>query len=251
MSTITNLPYIFGTLFLVIMIAAGLALVWIAEISPAAPLLARHAGVVSPFAGLLALLFGLFSAFLANDVFIHAERARASIAREAAATHVILNIADALGERGRPLHDLVAAFGNLSAGDDWSSAPQQAAAEAQSLRMMREVLFGGLATADAEVRHTAVASIMDIRAARRDRNSVEHSRTGELKWAAALVLGLLTQIGVVVVHLGKPRASALAVTLFAVGMAFMLWVILERLDPFGGAYPVTLEPIKAAYQQSR
>ena len=111
-------------------------------------------------------------------------------------------------------------------------------------------MFGGLAGADAQVRSVALQSITEIRAARRDRNSVAESNTAQLKWIAVFVLGVLTQMAVVVVHMGKPRATVLAITLFGVGMAFMLWVVLERLDPFGGKYPVSLTPIKAAYQQT-
>lgn len=248
MSTITAYPYLFSIPFLLIIVGIGLLLVWVAERSPAAPLLKSCAGVVAPFASLLALLFGLFSAFLANDVLVHAERARAAVTREAEAIRVILSVADALGEHGRVLRQLVVDLGNTSTGNDWRTAPQMAAAETQSLKVLREVLFGGLAAADTQVRSAAIQSIMELRAARRDRNSAAESNTGQQKWIAAFVLGVLTQMAVAVVHLGKPRAAVLAITLFSVGMAFMLWVVLERLDPFGGKRPISLAPIEAAYQ---
>jgi hypothetical protein len=248
MSTIIAHPLIFSVPFLLFVVGVGLLLVWIAEKSPAAPLLKSCAGVVAPYSSLLALLFGLFAAFMANDVYVHAERARTSVTREAEAIRLVLHIADALGERGRVLRRSVVDYGKASTGDDWRSASRIAEAEVLSLSVLREIMFGGLATADPQVRNIAANSIMEIRAVRRDRIAVANSKTGELKWIGAFILGVLVQMAVVVVHLGKPRAMVLAVTLFAVGMAFALWVVLVRLDPFVGRNPVSLAPIKAAYQ---
>jgi hypothetical protein len=81
-------------------------------------------------------------------------------------------------------------------------------------------------------------------------NAVAHSRTAWPKWLAALILCIMTQAGVVVVHLDKPRAAMLAVTLFGIGMAFTMWVIFIRIDPYAGRHPVSLSPIEAAYTRS-
>lgn len=249
MSTIYAYPYIFAILFLLVIVGCGLFLVWVAEKSPARSLLQSCAGVAAPLASVLALLFGLFSAFLANDVSIHTETARAAVTREANAIAVVLRLADALGERGRVLKQQAVDYGQRTTSDDWSSAAQTAQAEVQGLDMLHEVMFGGLATAEAPVRQTAIASIMEMRVARSEMVAVAHSRTSRLKWVAAFALGILTQMGVVAVHLGKPRAAVLGVTLFALGMAFMLWVVLMRLDPFTGKNSVSLAPISGAYQR--
>jgi hypothetical protein len=248
LSTITAHPIAFAALFLLFVIAIGLLLVWIAEKSPARALLQKSAGVVAPFSNLLALLFGLFAAFLANDVSIHADRAHAAVTREANAVAVVLSIADGLGERGRTLKQLAIDYGRHSIGPQWRSLQQTARADALGLKMLHEVLFGGLAGADMPVRQAASTAIMDLRAARSEMTAIAHSRTGWLKWQAVFIFGILTQIGVVVVHLGKPRAMVLATILFAVGMAFMLWVVLIRLDPFAGKNAVSLAPIGAAYR---
>lgn len=249
MSTIAAYPYLFAIPFLLAMVGIGLFLVWVAEGSPAKPLLHSCAGVAPPYLGLLALMFGLFAAFLANDVSVHGDRARQAVAREANAIAVVLDIADALGERGRTLKNLAIDFGERSTGDDWRSAADTAAADKLGLAMLREVLFGGLATADAPVRQTAGAAIVELRAARSDMSAVAHSKTALLKWIAVLFLGILTMMGTIVVQFGHPRASVLAITLFAIGMGFMLWVILIRLDPYAGRNAVSLTPIKAAYER--
>lgn len=249
MSVVLSYSYVFAVLFLLLIIGIGYALVWVAEKSPAKPLLQSCAGVVAPYSNLLAILFALFAAFMANDVSIHAERARAAVAREANAIAVVLSIADALAERGGTLKQMAIDFATKTTGPDWSAPLPTAEADAQGLKMLHEVLFGGLATADAPVKQTVIASIMEMRAARSEMVAAAHSETGAQKWIAVFVLGILTQIGLVVVHQGKPRASALAVTLFAIGMAFMLWVVLMRLDPFAGRNAVSLAPVSAAYER--
>jgi hypothetical protein len=239
-------PAIFALMLLMFVLATALGLVWLAERSPVAPLLSSCAGVVAAYACLPALLFGLFSAFLANDVVSHHDRAHAAVAREAESIRLIIGITNAAGEPGRILRKGLAEYGRKSISPDWRSEPQVAGVETLTLQMLQEVLFGGLARADAEVRHTAIDAIKEIRSARRDRISVADSTTAKLKWIAAFFLGFLTQIAVVVVHLGKPRAAILAGTIFAVAMAFTLWVILQRLDPFEGRTSVSLAPIAAA-----
>lgn len=247
MSTVIAYPYVFALLFLLVVIGIGLFFVWVAEKSPLKPLLHSCTGVAAPFAGLLALLFGLFSAFLANDVSVHTERARTAVTREANAIAVVLTIADALGEPGRTLKQLALDYGRNATGEDWRSAQQTAAADALGLKLLHEALFGGLAGVDAPVRQAATASIMEMRAARSEMNAVASSDTARLKWVAAFVLGILTQMGVVVVHFGKPRAAVLTMILFGTGMAFMLWVVLMRLDPFAGKGAVPLTPISTTY----
>jgi hypothetical protein len=247
MSTLYAYPYICGFAFLLLNVGIGLLLLWVVETSPARPMFQSCAGVVAPFGSLLALLFGLFAAFLANDVTIHVERAHASVDREANAMAVVLNVADALAGGGRTLEQLAVDFGRRTTRADWSSPQQTAAANAVGLQMLREVLFGGLASVDPQVRQTAMGSIMEMRGARSEMVAVAHSHTSASKWIAVFVLGILTQMGIVVVHMSRPRAAVLAVTLFATGMSFMLWVTLMRLDPYGGRNPVSLAPISAAY----
>jgi hypothetical protein len=249
MSAITTHSYGFAFLFLLANAGIGLFFVWIAEKSPARALLQSCAGVVAPYSSLLAVLFGLFAAFLANDVSLHADRAHAAVSREANAIAVVLSVADGLAERGQTLKRLAVEFGQKSAGKEWSSAAATADAERFGLAMLHELLFGGLATVDPQVRQTALAAIGDLRAARSDMSAVAHSQTSWLKWKAVLIFGILTMMGIVVVHLGRPRPMVLAVTLFALGMTFMLWVVLIRLDPYAGKNAVSLAPIRTAYER--
>ncbi len=248
MSTVFVHPYFFAISLTLLVVGIGLFLVWVVEASPIRPLLQGSAGVVAPYSNLLALLFGLFAAFLANDVSIHADRAHAAVRRVANSLAVVMTVADGLGERGGALKQLAIDYGKHTTDPNWRSPQQTAAAEAIGLKMMREVLFGSLASADSTVRQSATSSIMDMRTGRSEMVAIAQSRTGWLKWEAVFILGALTQMGVAINHFSKPRAALLAVTLFSFGMAFMLWVVLVRLDPFAGKNATSLAPIAKAYE---
>jgi hypothetical protein len=237
---------VLGVIFLAVICGIGLLLVWVAELSALAPFFERFSGVVAPFAAVLALLFGLFIVFLSGDVVNQRNRAEAAVAREADAILVLRGIAAALGERGQPLAGLTVDYAKAAAADDWRSIAGGQAGERLSRSVLQECLFGEMAQAAPQVQRSAVDAAMDIRTSRRERLSVAGSQTAWHKWLAVLVLGVLTQIAVMIVHVGKPRASAFATVLFSAAMAFVLWTTLVRLDPFSGASPVSLQPIAAA-----
>lgn len=250
METVAANPAIFAPLFLLLSLGVSWFLVWVAERSPAAPFFQTFAGVSPFFVGTISLLFGLMTAFLANEAWNQQEKARSSITQEADAIRTITTIAQGLGERGKKLDGLVADYGRNAAGDDWRSPAAVAAANGQIDSMLRETLFGDAAASGNPVSAIATNAVNALRTAYHARVSAGQSATGRQKWLAAVFLGLLAQMGIVTLNLGKLRPSLLAVTLTAAAMAFVLWAILARVDPFGGRQPVSLEPITAAYTRS-
>src|SRR6187200_1923502 len=82
-------------------IAAGI--VWLTHRSPARPFFASCIGIAGPFFASVAVLFGLFSAFLANDVQHRNAEVTAAIFREADGLRTILRFDEALGAAGRPV----------------------------------------------------------------------------------------------------------------------------------------------------
>src|SRR6187200_3292213 len=82
-------------------IAAGI--VWLTHLSPARPFFASCIGIVGPFFASVAVLFGLFSAFIANDVQHRNAQIRAAILGEADGLRTILRLAEAVGPAGSPV----------------------------------------------------------------------------------------------------------------------------------------------------
>ena len=128
---------------------------------------------------------------------------------------------------------------------DWRSPQQVNHASALVRQMLHHSLFSAVAQVNPQVQRTVLDSIAEIRTGHRERIVAGKTRTTGMKWIGAFVLGILTQMGIVLSHLGKPRASRMAVTLFSICMGFVLWTALVRIDVFSGIYGTSLVSIIA------
>lgn len=246
LALLSSFPFLFAPLFLLCVVGAGLLLVWIAEGSRLAPFFGRSAQIVAPYAGSLAILFSVFTVFVATDIWSHRDKAEEAVARQADALRLLRGIAEGLGEQGQALGRLVADYGEAQTAADWRSSRGRQAAEALQQRLHAEVLFGEAAGAEKLVRRTAAEAILVVRHSHQDLAAAATSRTSRQKWTAAVILAVFAQMALVLVHLGRPRGSVLASVLFSAGAAFILWVTLVRIDPFVGADPISLQPIATA-----
>jgi hypothetical protein len=246
LETLARHPLLFGPLFLLLVVAVALLLTWVAEVSPLAPLLRRGSDIVAPFAGVLTVLFSLFMVFLSTDIWQQRHKAEEAVARQADALRLVHVIAAGLGDRGKALAGLAADYGKAQTAPGWHKPEGRQAIEAVQRRLFEQVLFGNLSDVDQQVRRSAAEAVADIRNAHRDLAIAANGFTSAQKWGAAFFLGILSQMALVLVHIGRPRASRIAGTLFAIGMGFVLWVTLVRIDPFVGVDTVSLDPIAIA-----
>ena len=70
--------------------------------------------------------------------------------------------------------------------------------------------------------------------ARRQRIVVSESAVGRVKWAGILLMGLCTLVAIAMVHRDNQPACAIAMTLFATGMALSLLLIAAYSWPVTG-----------------
>ena len=75
--------------------------------------------------------------------------------------------------------------------------------------------------------------------ARRQRIVVSQSAVGRVKWAGILLQGLCTLIAIAMVHSDNRLACAIAMTLFATGIALSLLLIAAYSRPFTGEISVS------------
>ena len=241
---------IFAVLFGVGVIGFGVLIVWVVENSPVAAFFQRRVGIVAPYFGALSVLFSLVMAFTIQDTWGRHTRADTAVVREAEAIRVIRSIDHALGDGGTDMDRLVADYASVSTGDDWRSPQRYDAAEAILRQMIQEDLFGHVAQASQHVQDAILGAISDIRTSLRDRIAAGDVDDATMKWVGALFLGCLTQMSLALVHLGKPRASRLAMVLFSLAMAFVTWATLVRLDVFAGRDAIPIASIVAASQST-
>src|SRR5262245_6978183 len=86
---------------LLYLIAVGI--VWLTHLSPARPFFASCIGIAGPFLPSVAVLFGLFAAFLANEVQHRNAELKAAVFREADGVRAIIRLSEAVGAAGRPV----------------------------------------------------------------------------------------------------------------------------------------------------
>ena len=80
--------------------------------------------------------------------------------------------------------------------------------------------------------------------ARRQRIVISKSSVGTVKWAAILLQGLLTLVAIAMVHSDNRLTCAIALTLFATGIALSLLLIAAYSRPFTGEISVRPDLLK-------
>jgi hypothetical protein len=208
--------------FLLLYIIAAF-IVWLTHLSPARPFFASCIGIAGPFFASVAVLFGLFAAFLANDVQHRNGELKAAVFREADGARTIMRLGEALGRAGEPATRAAIDYVQSVLDDEWSSMRARAdtSENLAALRnLARSVLAPELTAAAPPTVHQAMlAGLVEIRQARLERVTLSDGSDDRLDWLAMLVLGFLTQVAVAVVQLEKLRPQALALFVFTTAFA--------------------------------
>jgi len=217
---------------ILLLFSIAAAIVWLTHLSPARPFFASCIGVVGPFFASVAVLFGLFAAFLANDVQHQNAEVKAAVFREADGVRTVLRLAEALGDPGRPLKAAALGYAQAVLNNEWP-AMQQPGSDEEFLGALRSLALAVLApnliaAVPTAVHQTILDGMVEIRQARRDRLSLLAGESDSMSWLAMLILGVLTQVAVAVVQLDRLRPQALA--LFVFTSAFAATVVLIGLS---------------------
>jgi hypothetical protein len=225
-------------------IAAGI--VWLTHKSPARPYFASCVGIPGPFFASVAVMFGLFAAFLANDVQRRDAEAQAAVLHEADGVRTILRLSEAMGEAGTPVKAAAVGYAQ-SVLDEELPAMRQRGAVTEDLDAVRNLILAVMApamtaSAPPAAHEAMVGGLIDIRQARLARVTLAGGESAALNWLAVIVL---TQFAVAVVQLDKMRPQALA--LFVFTTAFAATVVLIGLGerPFSGR-AINDAPLRAA-----
>jgi hypothetical protein len=210
------IPFVF-----LYLIAAGI--VWLTHLSPARPFFASCIGITGPFFASVAVLFGLFAAFLANDVQHRNAEVNAAIFREADGVRTILRLDEALSAAGSPV--TVAAVGYVQSvlTKEWPAMRERVSA-AEDLGAVRNLILAVLApeltaAVPTSVHQAMLQGLAEVRQARLERLTLTAGGIEPMNWLAMLILGVLTQIAVAVVQLERLRPQALALFVFTTAFA--------------------------------
>jgi hypothetical protein len=240
-----------GAVFLALTLFVALATAavhWLSFSHAVRPWTETMAGVVAPYAGIIAALLSFLTGFLASDVWERERQAERAVLAErdglASAHELSTAIGDIAGVRNA-LRDYVDAVVT----HEWSlmAEGKRSAAAAEALgALLRAVASPDVAAeAGAPVHAGLVNSILQVRRARDDRLLLSSDQADETKWTSVLILALLTLVAIGVVHLERPRAQLAALTVFAVAITATLGLLAVRERPFAGGNRISPAPLEA------
>ena len=234
-------------------VAVALLLFAIEARGPLAPLLQKPLGLVAGYFTAVAILFGLTSALLMNDVWQKDNAARQSVQAEDDALRALFQLArtNDLPE----LNPLLKAYAAAAAKENpWSRAAPDAR---QQTDRAYEAIVSGVTRAhgvESSIRTFILSTAVEMRRARDRRLYVADDETVGIKWLSMIVLGALTQIAILLVHVGERTAVRVSVSLFTVAFTFCLLIVAIFDTPFemtlakepGRTFNQTLEEFKAS-----
>ena len=197
----------------------------------------------------LGIIFGLFVAFTAAQVWNDNDRASAAVTREASALRAVMLLGAGLpAEQEGRLRDLIRGYIEQTAKVEWPMMARKTAslraapaalAEALQLVVSMTPLGPGQQTAQREI-NAALGSALD---ARRQRIIVSQADVNPVKWWCLYLQAICELIVIALIHCDNRLGSGIALALFATGVAASVLLIAAHDRPFTGQISVGPEPL--------
>jgi hypothetical protein len=192
----------------------------------------------------LGIIFGLFIAFLAAQVWRDFDEAQAAVNREASALRaVIMLIGSFPGEPETHMRRLIRNQIEQAATQEWPAMSRHSATLTMIPTPLTEALQLALSLAPhgegQVIAQREIVSALEAAAdARRQRIIVSESTVNWVKWVSVLLEAICALLAIAMVHSDNRRAAALAMGLFATGVAVSIVLIASHSGPFSGEISV-------------
>ena len=197
----------------------------------------------------LGIIFGLFVAFTAAQVWSDNERANATVDREASALRAVVVLAAAFpGEPESQFRTLIRRHIDQAATQEWPMMARGTATLRFTPPLLTEALQLTLAltpnTEGQKIAQREIATALETAFdARRQRIIISQSQVNFVKWLCLFVQAAVALFAIAMIHCDNRIASAITVGLFATGVAASVLLIASHDRPFSGAISVGPEPL--------
>jgi hypothetical protein len=188
----------------------------------------------------MGIVFGLYLAFTAAQVWADIDRANAAVNREASALSAIVIFAASFpGEPEQQMRALVRRYIENTASLEWPMMAQHSAKPAITPATLVEALRLALSltpqnhgqeTAQREIA-TSLESVLD---ARRQRINISRSQVNGVKWSCLFVQAICLFVAIAMMYNDNRSSSALGIGLFTTGMAVAVSLVATHNRPFTG-----------------
>jgi len=219
-------------------------LCWLSFASPLAPMMRNWKGVAPPFVGVPATLFGLLMTFLSQDVWDANRRAYREIALEREQLATLSALSENHGVSAGDLPEAIRAYIEAVVGLEWKTMEKgEDSPEAEDAldRLTRAVSSARIEPAFQRV---LIDTVMKLRSAREERLAIAGAYPDDRKWAAVILIALITQISLAVVHLDRARPQLLAQAIFAAAAIVAISLVAAVEEPYAPPKAVSSEPLE-------
>jgi hypothetical protein len=199
---------------------------------PLSKTIRESTGLVAPYFTAISILFGLFAALLAGDVWQKTNNAKWAVQAESHAVHAIAHLARAHGVAEVVLPKLRSYIEAASKEQPHSGHLKQQHTVTEKAYLDLLTTLSQLPSADNVVRNSLLTAAHELLRAHDNRIYYASDTTPPLKWLSIVIFGFLTQIALLLVHPGNRHASRVAVALFTVAFSFCLLVVAFFDAPF-------------------
>lgn len=226
---------------------SAMAMNWLTHHSPLAARFQERRGIVAPFFTVVSLLFGLFLAFLAADVWDKKSRGHRAVIAERDALTALLKLSDVAVPEGSRVAVAVADYTRSVVDVEWPRMQdQESSTETTALAglLLYEVaLKGEDAELSAPLHDNLLRKVLRLREARADRLTLSAEGPEQLTWTAVLLLALMTQIALAAVHLERSKPQRAALAIFTISAVVAISVVAAYERPFDGPIRIAPEPL--------
>ncbi|MCJ2132463.1 DUF4239 domain-containing protein [Methylobacterium sp. E-045] len=208
-------------------------------------------GTVPTFFSSIGLLLALLTGFVANDAWDRHRQGARVVQSERASLIAVYDISIAANSDMAEIRRTLLSYTNAILDDEWpmmaNGTSSAIAGEALS-KLMQLASNPNITVESGTVAHTALLNqVLALRASRSERLALNSSEGNDSKWITLLALAALTMTAIGIVHVERPRAQAVTLTLFSLAMLVTLAVIVLHEQPFDG--PLAIGP--DAYQRAK
>jgi uncharacterized protein DUF4239 len=197
----------------------------------------------------LGIIFGLFVAFTAAQVWSDNDRASAAVSSEARALRAVVVLGASFpGEPDAQLRNLIRRYIEQAASQEWPMMARRTAtlqtlpgdlAQALQVTLLLSPASAGQQIAQREI----TAALQNALDARRQRILLSHSQVNVIKWFTLILQALCALLAIAMVHSDNRLAALITMGVFATGVAASVLLIAAHDRPFIGQLAVGPEPL--------
>jgi hypothetical protein len=225
------------------MAAFALFMAWLSFSSPLAPMFQHWRGVVPPFVGVPATLFGLLMTFLTQDVWDANRRAYAAVALEREQLATLAALTDNHAKDADDVPRAIRAYIESVVGLEWGAMENGGESPEAEAALNRLTRAASSAKIEPAFQRALIDVVLKLRSAREQRLAIADAYPDDRKWAAVILIAFVTQISLAVVHLDRARPQLLAQAIFGAAAIVAIALVASVAEPFSPPKAVSSEPL--------